>query len=171
MRVRKKTRTVAFSGIISALCVVFLYLGSIIEVLDYSAAALCGILVTLVIVEFGNSAGIGVWLCSSFIGFLFKPQSVLLFALFCGWYSLVKKVFERRRPFISYLMKFSLFNAVLAVLVFITLKVFFAEQVSVPMILAAAVLANVVFAIYDLLLTRIIYLYVHFWRKRLTFLK
>ena len=170
---KKRTRAVAFAGIISALCVVFLYLGSIIDVLDYSVSALCGILVTLISVEFGNRTGISVWIVSSILSLLILPQkfSALLFVLFCGWYTFVKKIYEKFPSTVSWVLKLITFNAVLSIIFFITLKVLLIEGVGFITVAGTTVLSNLVFVIYDILLTRLTFLYIVSWRKRLTFLK
>ena len=170
---KKKTQAVAFSGIISALCVVLLYLGSIIDVLDYSVSALCGILVTLISVEFGNRTGIGVWIVSSILSLLLLPQkfSALLFILFCGWYTFVKKIYETLPCALSWVLKLITFNAVLSAIFFITLKVLLIENVGIVTIIGTTALSNFVFVIYDILLTKLTFLYIVSWRKRLTFLK
>ena len=170
---KKRTRAVAFAGIISALCVVFLYLGSIIDVLDYSVSALCGILVTLISVEFGNRTGISVWIVSSILSLLILPQkfSALLFVLFCGWYTFVKKIYEKFPSTVSWVFKLITFNAVLSIIFFITLKVLLIEGVGFITVAGTTVLSNLVFVIYDILLTRLTFLYIVSWRKRLTFLK
>ncbi len=169
MRSRRKTHAVAFTGILTALCVVFLYLGSVIEVLDYTVSALGGIIVTLATVEYGSRAGIAVWLGSSVISLLLFPSNLssLLFVLFCGWYSLVKSVFERQKRIISVVLKALTFNLSLAVIAFITIKLLISEAVSLPVIIAMVLIANVTFFIYDLLLNRLILLYVLKYRKKL----
>lgn len=173
MRERKRTHAVAFCGIMSAMCVVLMYFGSVIDVLDYSVAALCGILTTLVIVEFGDRAGISVWITSSVLALILLPSkfSSLLFVAFCGWYSLVKKVLERLSRVLCILLKFLIFNAVLTVIYIITVKVITVETLTPILTVAVFLLSNIVFVIYDVLLTKIIFLYVNLWRKRLKFLK
>ena len=170
---QRKTQAIAFSGIISALCVVLLYLGSIIEVLDYSVSALCGILVTLVTIEFGNRTGISVWIVSSVLALIILPVkfSALLFIAFCGWYSFLKKVLETLPKLISWVLKLICFNAVLSVIFFITLKILLVENIGFITVAATVVLSNFVFIIYDILLTKLTFLYIVSWRKRLTFLK
>ena len=51
---RRKIKAITFSGLTIALIVVLLFLSSIIEVLDYTACAICGIAVTFILVEFGT---------------------------------------------------------------------------------------------------------------------
>ena len=170
---KKKTRAVAFAGIISALCVVLLYLGSIVDVLDYSVSALCGILVTLISVEFGNRTGVSVWIVSSILALLILPQkfSALLFVLFCGWYIFVKKLYEKLPNIVSWILKLATFNVVLAAILFITLKVLLIENLGFISIVGIVALSNLVFIIYDILLTKLTFLYIVSWRKKLTFLK
>ena len=170
---RNKTQKIAFSGVMSAVCVALLYLGSVIEVLDYSASALAGLVVTLVIVEFGDRAGIGVWLVSSVLSLILLPvkSAALLFIVFCGWYSFAKRWLERLTPVLSWVLKLVLFNLCLAVIYLITVKLLLIQDVT-PLITASVILlANGTFLIYDVLITRIIILYVRRLRPRLSFLK
>lgn len=170
---RKKTHALAFSGIASAACVLLLYFGSIIDVLDYSVSAFCGILITIVMIEFGNNAAIGVYVSSSVLALLLIPSkfSALLFVMFCGWYSLVKKILERLSPVVSWVLKECIFNAVLIGIYFVTLKVLLIEGVGTLTMVGVFVLSNFVFVVYDILLTRVTFIYLASWRKRLTFLK
>ena len=170
---KRRSHIVAFAGITSALCVVLLYLGSIVDVLDYSVSALCGILITLISTEFGNKTGLGVWIASSILSLLILPQkfSALLFVLFCGWYTFVKKAYERLPRILSWALKLVTFNAVLSVIIFITLKILLIEGLGFVTVAGVVILSNFVFVIYDILLTRLTFLYIVSWRKRLTFLK
>ncbi len=170
---KRRSHTVAFAGITSALCVVLLYLGSIVDVLDYSVSALCGILITLISTEFGNKTGLGVWIASSILSLLILPQkfSALLFVLFCGWYTFAKKAYERLPRILSWALKLVTFNAVLSVIIFITLKILLIEGLGFVTVAGVVILSNFVFVIYDILLTRLTFLYIVSWRKRLTFLK
>ncbi len=170
---RNKTQKIAFSGVMSAVCVALLYLGSVIEVLDYSASAFAGLVVTLVIVEFGDRAGIGVWLTSSVLSLILLPvkSAALLFIVFCGWYSFAKRRLERLAPVLSWILKLVIFNLCLAVIYVITVKLLLIQDVTPLITVSVLLLANGVFLIYDVLITRIIILYVRRLRPRLTFLK
>lgn len=167
------TLKIAFCGILCAINCVLLYLGSVVDVFDYTVSALCGIVVTLAIVEFGNGAGISVWLGTSAICLFILPSkfSSLLFVVFCGWYSFAKKVFEKKKPFTSYLLKFIIFNLSLFAIVFITVKFFALENVTPLVIAGIWFLSNFTFFVYDSLLTRLIILWLVKFRKRFTFLK
>ena len=60
MKKKNNNFKIAFCGILCAINCVLLYLGSILDVFDYTVSALCGIIVTLAIIEFGNGAGVSV---------------------------------------------------------------------------------------------------------------
>lgn len=168
------TKSIAFSGMASALCVAILYVGSIIDVLDYTVSALCGIIVTVMIVEFGRRVGIGIWIASSIIALLILPAkfSALLFVAFCGWYSVLKGFLELHfKKGVCWLLKLCTFNVVLIFIYFITLRIMLVPDVTPLISLGVFALSNFVFVIYDILLTRIISIYIFSWRKKLTFLK
>ncbi len=170
---RKKTHSVAFSGIASAMCVLLLYFGSVIDVLDYTVSAFCGVIITVVMVEFGKSAALGVYVSSSVLALLLLPSkfSALLFIMFCGWYSFIKKILERLTPVVSWTAKMCIFNAVLVAIYFVTLKVLLIEGVGTLTAVGVFVLSNFVFIVYDNLLTKIIFIYLSSWRQKFTFLK
>ena len=173
MKKKNNNFKIAFCGILCAINCVLLYLGSILDVFDYTVSALCGIIVTLAIIEFGNGAGVSVWLGTSAICLFILPQkfSSLLFVAFCGWYPFAKKVFERRKPLISYVLKFLVFNLTLFAIFFITVKFFALENITPLIIWGVWGLSNFTFFIYDTLITRLIFLWFVKFRKRFTFLK
>ena len=62
---RKKSSSIAMAGMLSALAVVILYLGSLIELLDLSASVLGALAVMVAIVELGRGYAWGVYLVSA----------------------------------------------------------------------------------------------------------
>ena len=173
MTSRRKTQAIAFSGIAAALCVVLLYFGSIIDVLDYTVSAFGGIIITVVLAEFGKSAAIGVWISSSALALLLIPSkiSALLFVSFCGWYPMVKRALEALPRIFSIILKALIFNVILAVIFLVTVKVFMIEGIGIATAAGVFLLSNAVFVIYDILISRITALYILRLRKKLTFLK
>ena len=85
---------------LSALGVVVLYLGAIIEVLDLSLAALAPVLVIYVAIELGGSWPWLVYLVTGLLSLLLLPQKfgAVVYLLFTGFYPMVKKWAEQRLP-------------------------------------------------------------------------
>ncbi len=170
---KKKTNAVAFSGLATALIVILLFLASIIDVLDYTASAICGLIVTFIIIEFGTKNAVAVYFASSLLSIILIPSkiSALLFIAFCGWYSFVKRYIEKIKEPFSYLLKLLIFNSVLGIIIAVTKWVLLIDDFSVLTLITVMVTANVSFVLYDLLITRLIWLYVKVYRKRFKIFK
>ena len=72
----KKSREVAFLGIISALSVVILFLGAILEVLDMTAAVFAALMLLIAWQELRYKAAL-VYFVTAIISFFFAPFSIL----------------------------------------------------------------------------------------------
>lgn len=172
MRNNKKIKSITFSGLTIALIVVLMFMASIVDVLDYTISAICGILVTFILVEFGTAPALSVYAGASILSLLLVPNKInaILFLAFCGWYPFVKRYLERLRGFVQLVSKLLVFNASLAVIYFITKAVLLIEGVTVWWLVALVLLANFTFLLYDVLITRLIWLYVNKYRKNFKFL-
>lgn len=170
---KNNTKAVAFSGLSTALIVILLFLASIIDVLDYTASAICGLIVTFIIVEFGAKSALCVYLASSVLSLMLIPSKIaaLLFIAFCGWYSFVKRYLERIREPFSFVLKLFIFNAVLFLIIAVTKWVFMIDDFSFLTLTVVLITANVSFVLYDLLITKLIWLYVNVYRKRFKIFK
>ncbi len=165
---KNKTKAISFSGIATALIVVLLFIAGIIDVLDYTASAISGIIVTFILIEFGTSFAVSVYLSSSLLALLIIPNklSALLFVAFCGWYSFVKRYIEKLSRPLEFIIKFSLFNVILFVVILVTKFVFMFENISKLTLVVVFITANVAFILYDFLITRLIWLYINIYRKK-----
>ena len=164
----KKTKAISFSGIVTALIIVLLFLAGIIDVLDYTASALAGILVTFILIEFGTSFALSVYFSSAILSLLIIPNklSALLFVAFCGWYSFVKRYFEKLPKIIEIVVKFLTFNSILTIIILITKFILLFDNISIFTYVVVFVSANVAFILYDILITRLIWLYINAYRKK-----
>jgi len=172
MRNNKKIKAITFSGLSIALIVVLMFMASIFDVLDYSIAAICGVIITFVLIEFGTSSAIGVHAGASILSLILIPNKInaLLFVAFCGWYPLVKRYLERVGRTLEMVLKFTVFNVTLTA-IFFGAKYLFLFNMDIEWYIAMYFIANFTFLMYDILITKLIFLYVHKYRKRFTFLK
>ncbi len=155
---------------ISALCVVILSLGSIIESLDLSLGMFAGLVVMIIACEYGDRVGLSVFLVSGIIGLFLPVKSPAIFYLaILGWYPIAQKKIHQLPPFFARLVKFVLFNAVLAGLIALS---FFVMSMPFSLNTVTAItliLANACFFLYDTLLDRFLIWYIVKLRKRLGF--
>lgn len=172
MRSSKKIKAITFSGICIALIVVMLFMASIVDILDYTISAICGIVVTFILIEFGMSYAVLSYAGASILGLILVPNKInaILFVAFCGWYPFVKRYLERLPEIFCLITKFAVFNISLAAIYFVS-KAFFPFEGSTKLLVAMYLLCNVTFFLYDTLITKLIWLYVHKYRKLFKILK
>lgn len=159
---KNKTFRLALCAILSALGVVFIYLGSLLEVLDMSASVIASVGCIFAAIEFG---GVYPWLIYAVTGTLSlilapNPMSALMYILFFGFYPILKLKLEKRRRLTSWILKEVVFNISLAILFILWETVFVVEaEISLLLNILFIVLAEITFPIYDIALSRISFVY------------
>ena len=159
---------------LSALGVIFLGIGALLDVLDISMAVIASFCVIIAEIEYGKGAPWMVYAAISVLSFLLVPNKLpaIFFALFFGFYPILKGKLEAKPKVVCWLLKELIFNVSLALIMVIYLLLFF-QGVSfaiIPLhwlIVIAVVLCELVFILYDIAITRIISFYVIRLRKRL----
>lgn len=175
MRRKKSTRYLTASAILAALGVVFLTLGAFVEVLDLSMAAIASLTVIFAVIELGGKYPYLVYLVTSVLSFLLLPSQTpaLLYALFAGYYPILKALFEGHLSHtVAWLLKILTFNAAFALIIFVSVKLFMLSPLTWQVwYWALPVAGTAVFVLYDVALTRLITVYLMRWRKRFRFLR
>jgi hypothetical protein len=119
--------------------------------------------VTAAVIEAGFGAGAFVFAGSGILAALIVPDktSALIFALFFGYYPLVKSLAERlRHAVLAWAVKLAAFNASLTVIWFIFKELLFdAGYISLNALIVYAV-GNAAFVLYDIGLKRLISFYI-----------
>ena len=154
----KNTKKVALAGIFTALCVVFLFVGSLFQTLDLSAAAIGSIIVLIAFIELGNGWAFGVYAASSVLSMLLLPNktAAVVFTVFAGFYPIVKVWLNKIKPFwLSYTVRILCFNAMLTAMIFIGKKLLGLEEDYLNFGIIIYALCNVAFIAYDFALERI----------------
>ncbi|MBQ8311195.1 MAG: hypothetical protein IJX80_09320 [Clostridia bacterium] len=151
------------SAMLCALGVILLSLGALVEVLDISVAVIASFLVVYAVIEMGGAYPWMIWLVTSIVGYLLMPKTpVLFFALFFGFYPILKEKAEKLPRVISWVIKFVIFHISL-VLMGLGIWFLFPDMLSGMgqlLLLALTYLVSLVaFFVYDVALTRIITFY------------
>ncbi len=148
----KKYAKIAFGGVFTALCVLFLFIGSAVSTLDLTSAALGGLIVVAAVTEIGPRYSFGVYAAASAISLLILPAKLpaVYFALFSGYYPVAKIYLNRIKPrWLSYAARFALFNTALAASELAAVFLLNIESEPAFIIVLTAVALNVVFFVYD----------------------
>ncbi len=166
---RKRTLKLAFSAMLSALGVVILYLGAVINVLDLTAVALTSLFVFFAVIELGPPFPYLIYAVTSLLSLLLLPDkfAALAYLLFGGIYPIFKEMFERLHFLIAWILKFSFFNTVLSLLIAGTVYLLHIEDTDLGFKLGVYALANLTFFLYDIATTQLVTFYLVKLRHRL----
>ena len=156
-------RKMAFCGMLCALGVLLLLLGGVLAVLSYAAPVFCGLLVLCALERCGRVYAWSLYGATALLGILLSVQreGALFFAVFAGYYPMFRRFLEgrvRAKP-LRLLLELLLFNgALLAISLLMALAFFGGSSLlaEAPVFLALyALLSNLLFFVYDLLLGRL----------------
>ena len=146
--------------------------------MDLTTVFLASFLVVIAILELKSPWHFLLWTVTSLIALLILPNKFCAFeyAIFGGLYPILKYYFEKCRRTVSNALKIISFNVLFLVAVAVFIWFFGLEEIQLPIIgkvtpfayvAVMAVLGNIVFVIYDILLTRFILIYEYKYRKQL----
>lgn len=169
----KGTRALTLSAVFSALGVVLLALGSLLQVLDLTMAVLASFLVILAVIELRGRYPYLIYAVTAVLGLLLCPVKTapVVYLCFAGYYPIIKARLEAKLPrVLCWIIKIVIFNAGLALALFLSVKIFTVLVVPAVWYYFLLPLLTGVFILYDIALTRVITAYVLRWRQRFTFL-
>ena len=159
---RGRARKIALTGLLTALSTALLYLAALIPTSYIGTVAAASLLTAAAVIETGFAAGALVFAGTAILGFLLVPlkSAVLLYALFFGYYPLVKSLAERLKSRAAeWLLKLASVNAALSVMLFALRGLVFSGaffEGSAPLVYLAV---NACFVLYDIGLSRLIVFY------------
>jgi hypothetical protein len=160
----------AVSSVLSALGVVMLYLGSMVEVLDISMAVIASLICVFAVIEYGKGYPWLIFSVTAILSLLLLPNKTpaVMYAAFFGFYPIIKEKLERLPRVISWLLKEIIFNVAFAIMAILVMFVFTIGEVEIdfPYVLGIVLLGELTFVLYDIAMTRLISLYIFKLRKR-----
>lgn len=158
---KNKTKNTAVCGLMTALSVVLMMLTTLVPVFMYVLPIVTGLLVLFVADVSNKKWGAGVYFSTAFLSLLLitDKEAALTYALFFGYYPLIKDIIEKLPKLISWILKFVIFNLSAVGIGVISFYLFGVSgdeynefgKYTIPILL---VMANVAFVLYDVCLTR-----------------
>ena len=159
----KSSKKIALSGVFVALCVVFLFIGSVFQVLDLCAAMLGSFVVLAAIIELGKGYAFGIYLASGALSILLLPYKTpaFVFALFCGFYPILKVFLNKITPKpLSILARVGVFSTSLFAMYFTLGEALGFDALGGWPVIAAFIFAVFMFLLYDISLERASWYYI-----------
>jgi hypothetical protein len=183
--ISKKTKKLTLGAILSAMGVALLFIGSFIETLDLTMAALASFFCIFAVIELGGSYPWLIFAVTGVLSVVLMPYSMTgwFYLLFFGYYPILKEKLERLKKPVSWILKVLILNLALAISVVAAYFLFFGQtgtgnlldaftlvfgesDAGVSMAIAVWALANVTFVIYDIALTKLITIYLLRFRDK-----
>ena len=187
--VSEKTKKLTLSAVLCALGVVLLSIGSLIQTIDLSAAALASFLCIFAVIELGGAYPWAIYVVTGILSVILAPYGMAgwFYIAFFGFYPILKEKLERLPRIVSWVLKMLVLNVCLLLCVLISYFLFFAasggsfidaffkifgdEGFAEIFAIAMVVGVNIVFVIYDIALTLMISTYINRLRHRFKFLR
>ena len=172
---RKSTKQLAMAALLTAMSVILLALGALVEVLDISMAVIASFAVILAVIELKGAYPYLIYVATAVLAVALLPikTPAVMYALFFGYYPIIKEKIERFLPrWAGFLLKIVIFNLALLGMVWL------ATLLTLPDFLLPEGLqwlwfavCTPVFVVYDVALTRVLTFYLVRLRKRFRFFK
>lgn len=162
------TRRITACAVCAALGIVIMTLGSIVEVLDLSTAALASMILIFAVIEIGGPWPWLTYAATGLLSLLLPLKTAAIFYILAGYYPLVKEKLERiRSRVLTWIIKLLGFNAVLIICYIIVKHILLLPDTFDGLSWLAIPIANITFILYDIALTRIISYYILILRHKL----
>lgn len=169
----KQSSKTALGGIVSALSVVLMLMTAVIPFMSYALPLMAGALLILMVIEINKSWAFIVYVAVSLLAVFVVPdkEAAVFYVAFFGYYPIIKSTLEKHLPrVLEWVVKFFIFNAAVIAAYFFTVKV-----LGIPFddmgewgkygVFALLAVANVTFLVYDIMLTKLVTLYLYKFRK------
>lgn len=149
---RETTKKVALGGVMTALGVVLLLLGSVLGLGVYAAPMLVGWCLIPLGREWGRGYQVMLWAAISILSLLLVPdvEEKLMFTFLFGWYPILRPTLQKQRKPIRVVLKLVIFNAISVALEALLMLVLIPESAETWMLLLLLLVGNIMFAVYDL---------------------
>ncbi len=158
---RRETRCLALSSVLSALSVILLYFGSIVELLDLTMVVVASLIVSFAVLEMRGRYPVMIWGVTSVLALLLLPNKfgALCYFGLCGFYPMLKPRLHRLPRILSVLIKLVFFNLILSAILALSLFVLHMPAEELGYTWALYALGNIAFFLYDFALTRLTLFY------------
>lgn len=171
-----KKYPVVLSGIITAFGVIVMFMTNVFPIADYTMPAIAGILLVVIVIEYNINWALLSFLSVSILSLIMISSkfSVVLYICFFGIYPILKSVIEKKcNKTLQRILKFILVNISILTAGFISIFVFKLEDIissigelKTPLFLGLILIFNFIFILFDIALTKLIYIYNFNIRKK-----
>ncbi len=164
---------VALGGVIAALSLLLMLVAGVTTSLVYAIPMITGAFLMVLVIEFGAGFAGLEYLAISIISMLLlgNKEAAIMYVAFFGYYPIIKSFIEKHsKKFIGWIIKYAIFNVSMIVAYFVVSKIFMITfddlegfgKFAMPVLLFVG---NILFVLYDIMLTRLVTIYLYRWQK------
>lgn len=163
-------------GVTASLALVLMLMTYINPFLTYTSPPFAGVLLILIMIEVGYGWAFGTYSAIGILALflLTDKESAVMFITFFGYYPMLRSVLKRKiknKP-IRYLCELLIYNAAIALSVVVCMYLFGVDYDDFGdfgrySFLAAGLMMNIIFVLYDYLVGKLIFAYHLRWKKNL----
>ena len=170
---KRNSFSVAIGGIVASLAVVLMFFTGVFPFATYALPALAGLLMVIIVIDYNVKWALSVYVAVSILSLLITPdrEAALLFIAFFGYYPILKSIFEKLPRVIEYILKFLVFNLAIIGAYYVIINVLGMpdilsefQEVGIQLMLG---LGNVTFLIYDIAISKIVTLYIKWFKPKI----
>ena len=153
---KTSAKRMAVCAMMTALVVVLMFLGAVLELGMYASPLFAGISLIIIGLNYGTKYHTMVWIASSILCFMLVPnieQNLFYFCLL-GWYPILRPWLQKLPGFLRILIKLTIFNAISITIEAMIIYLILPEALTSGMIAVLLILGNITFLAYDFLIPR-----------------
>jgi hypothetical protein len=169
----KQSSKCAIGGIVAALSLVLMISVAVVPFLTYALPAVAGAMMVFAVMEINKRWAFGIYVTVAILGIFLVPDKevVVMYLAFFGYYPILKALIESKCPgVLEWVLKLLSFLSTMVISYYLMIK-FMGVTIdetetwgkwAIPILLAMGTLA---FIIYDIALSKLVYIYNLKWRK------
>ncbi len=159
---KSEIKKISLSSLLSALITVLIMLGYFIEMLDFTVAAVCSLIIYVSDIEIRGKYPFLVYITSCLLTLIFIPLSSasLYFIAFFGYYPIIKKRIGIKKKKLRKLICAALFNISMLITMLVFKAVFALQNEPAIMYVLLLITLNIFFFCFDYLLDVFIFIYI-----------
>lgn len=170
---KKLSFKVALGGVIAALSLLLMLAAGVTTSLVYAIPMITGAFLMVLVIEFGAGFAGLEYLAISIISMLLlgNKEAAIMYVAFFGYYPIIKSFIERHLgKLFGWIIKYIIFNISMVAAYFVVSKIFMITFDDMEMFGKYAMLVllaagNALFVLYDIMLTRLVTIYIYRWQK------
>lgn len=154
---KQDARRMAVCAMMTALSVVLMVLGAVLELGMYACPLFAGLCFVPIGQKYGRKYHIMLYVAAAILCFLLVPniEENLVFAGFFGWYPILRPSLQKLPKVLGWICKVMIFNGIVIAIEWLVVTVLVPEVMGGAVWILMLVLGNILFVAYDLLVPRV----------------